>query len=231
MEADVAKQTVGKELIIWTPKASATVLGTKFRIDAFSTYSSLTVTKGLVGFERHSDRKYIKVPAEHFAVTSWDSFVAKSLKPVPKVAKVAHSKPEHVKLASPPVLDNEPKVASFSLVDAETGKVIKGYENIKDGMLINLSKVNAKTFNITANTIPEKVSFVRVSYADPNNKTYSLKEEFHPYSILGDELNRGGEYKKWNLINGSYEIKAQPFQDKKEGQGLTVKFKVINADR
>ncbi|MCM8539114.1 MAG: FecR domain-containing protein [Lentisphaeraceae bacterium] len=59
--ANVAKQKTGKNLIIYTPHAESTVLGTILKISIEENHTRLDVEEGLVSFTRKSDGKEIKI--------------------------------------------------------------------------------------------------------------------------------------------------------------------------
>lgn len=70
LSAEVVKQPAGLPMVILTPHAEATVLGTTLKIVVDGGSTRLEVTEGRVRFMRLSDRKAVDVTAGHFAVAA-----------------------------------------------------------------------------------------------------------------------------------------------------------------
>ena len=68
LSAFVAKQPAGQAMVLSTPNANATILGTQFKLTAMSDRTSLEVTEGVVRFTRSSDGRSIEVAAGRKAV-------------------------------------------------------------------------------------------------------------------------------------------------------------------
>jgi len=66
LSANVAKQTPGAAMVLTTPEASTTVLGTKFSLTARSGASLLEVDEGRVRFDHQ--RKSVEVSGGHYAL-------------------------------------------------------------------------------------------------------------------------------------------------------------------
>ena len=71
--ATVVPQPAGKPLVIQTPVAELTVVGTQFDVEAGPESTKLYVREGKVQVRRQSDGKTVGVPAEHRVVVSSDS--------------------------------------------------------------------------------------------------------------------------------------------------------------
>jgi ferric-dicitrate binding protein FerR (iron transport regulator) len=79
LNADVSKQPAGKSMILRTPQAEVSVLGTRFTLAAEKDSTRLQVEEGAVNFTRHEDRRTIQVRSGYFAVAA----PGKPLDPVP----------------------------------------------------------------------------------------------------------------------------------------------------
>ena len=71
--ATVVPQPAGKPLVIQTPVAELTVVGTQFDVEAGPESTKLYVREGKVQVRRQSDGKTVGVPADHRVVVSSDS--------------------------------------------------------------------------------------------------------------------------------------------------------------
>jgi hypothetical protein len=80
INADVSKQMTGKPLLISTPKAGLTVLGTVLRIGASKTSTMLTVDEGRVQMENTQKQKVIVNTDETSAAEDGKNLVVRSLK-------------------------------------------------------------------------------------------------------------------------------------------------------
>jgi ferric-dicitrate binding protein FerR (iron transport regulator) len=105
LEAGVAKQPAGRPMILYTPQAKATVVGTRFVLDARRTSTWLEMTEGIVDLARNTEAgaprtedSGIKVEAGQYAV------VARGLelvaRPVTREANPARPAPVKVDLFS-----------------------------------------------------------------------------------------------------------------------------------
>jgi ferric-dicitrate binding protein FerR (iron transport regulator) len=72
LSADVTPQPRGHPMLVGTPEARMTVLGTRFLLEARARSTRLEVAEGLVRMERLSDGSATEVPARHRAVASQD---------------------------------------------------------------------------------------------------------------------------------------------------------------
>ena len=67
---DVPRQPAGQPLVVATPQADVTVLGTRFTVTAAADRSRVDVEEGRVRLRRLADRATIDVPTGHFAVVA-----------------------------------------------------------------------------------------------------------------------------------------------------------------
>ncbi len=68
LSADVVPQPTGKPMLVHTPTALLSVLGTQFEVEAGLVSTSLNVSKGKVRLRRLSDGSEVDVPARHVVV-------------------------------------------------------------------------------------------------------------------------------------------------------------------
>lgn len=72
ISASVATQPVGKPMLIHTPTAMLTVVGTTFEVEVGLAATALNVSEGEVRVKRLSDGRSIDVPANHRAIAAAD---------------------------------------------------------------------------------------------------------------------------------------------------------------
>lgn len=119
----------------------------------------------------------------------------------------------------------------FSLIDASTDQIIPGFEDMKDGAIINLAEltVNRDELNIDAVTYPEKVGSVRLELTGTKN-TF-ITQNLAPYAIFSDT---NGDYLPGSLPEGTYTLTAIPYSESKrageEGKSKTIHFTVIDEE-
>ena len=70
LEASVARQRPFHPMILKSPHAEARVIGTRFALTVNTNSTRLDVTEGLVRFMRTSDKQFVRVGADHFAVAA-----------------------------------------------------------------------------------------------------------------------------------------------------------------
>ncbi len=68
LSADVVPQPTGKPMLVHTPTALLSVLGTQFEVEAGLVSTSLNVSRGKVRLRRLSDGSEVDVPARHVVV-------------------------------------------------------------------------------------------------------------------------------------------------------------------
>ena len=123
-----------------------------------------------------------------------------------------------------PVDNDQPKVVSFTLIDADKNKPIVAFDPIPEGVTINLQELPTKNLNIRANIGPDKAGSVRFAY---NGQQNFKTENLVPYALNSD---KNGNYHAWTPELGSHTVTATPFS-KSNGQGeagkpLTLNFTV-----
>ena len=97
-------------------------------------------------------------------------------------------------------------VRSFSLMNADTNKPIRGYNPIKNDTVIDLRDLPTSNLNIRANVRSRRVRSVAFIFDDGPDFTI---DEAKPFSAFGD--NRG-DYFSWNPVLGAHKISAVPLR-------------------
>jgi len=80
--ASVAKQSGGRSIVVMTPHAELTVLGTRFLLQVGAEETRLDVEEGRVRNRRLSDKKVVEVPAGHTISTGRSGPLASRLLPL-----------------------------------------------------------------------------------------------------------------------------------------------------
>jgi hypothetical protein len=116
-------------------------------------------------------------------------------------------------------------------MNADTDRRVPAFTILKDGDVIDLSKLPTQNVNIRAEVTPKRVGSVLFNL-DGN----IVVENNSPYSYAA---NRGSDYFAFNLTPGEHTLTATPYSeytpyDAKEGRGvkgkpLTIRFKVIGS--
>src|SRR5689334_15345611 len=102
-------------------------------------------------------------------------------------------------------------VRTFSLIDANTGEIIEGYEKISEGMEIDLSKLETDSLSIRANT---KGQVKSVQFEMDSSYSYLAKKR--PFYLCGRKADTVTPCQ--NLTEGSHKLSADPFSGS-NGQG------------
>ncbi len=197
--ADVARQS--DPMLLATPQAEARVLGTRFTLSADPEGTTLGVDQGRVQITRREDGASVVVGADHYAVVSRGAV-----------------------LSAKPLL----AVVSFTLVNADTGRPIAGFDPIREGATIDLGKLPTRNINIRADTAPAEVGCVQFGLdANPNYNT----ERAAPYGM------QTGDKAAWAPAPGTHVLTATPWSGppapgKRGGTGvagrpLTLRFTVV----
>ena len=115
---------------------------------------------------------------------------------------------------------------SFTLINADSDSPVRGFDPIKEGATIDLSRLPTKNLSIRANTSPAKVGSVRFGY---NGNSNFITENHVPYGIAGDYK---GDYKPWTPKVGAHTVSAVPYGRANgggtAGRAKTVRFTVVD---
>jgi uncharacterized protein (DUF1800 family) len=117
-------------------------------------------------------------------------------------------------------------VSSFTLINADTDQPIAGYDPIKAGASIDLSKLPTKNISIRANTTPAKVGSVR--FGLDSNANFRL-EKAAPYAIAGDV---NGNYAPLKISTGKHTVTAIAYSggngDGQASAPLKLEFTIVD---
>jgi ferric-dicitrate binding protein FerR (iron transport regulator) len=208
LDAQVARQPAGQPFVFTSPLTETRVLGTRLTLSAESASTRVEVKEGRVELRRHRDGASVEVGAGHFSVAqATGNLVAQAI-------------------------PSTPVVASFTLMNADTGQPVPGFDPIKDGAVINLARLPTRNLNIRANTVPVQVGCV--SFAFDGRENVNTEREA-PYALV---TSPDGAYGAWTPAVGEHAVTATPFTGppapgKRGGTGtagtaLSVRFQVVD---
>ncbi|MEM6764081.1 MAG: DUF4397 domain-containing protein, partial [Bacteroidota bacterium] len=125
--------------------------------------------------------------------------------------------PDGTAILLPQVIEEEPKIISFTLIDAETDEPIPGFDPIENGAVIAADELPSGSFNVRANIAEgESVGSVTFIVTDQDGKVRTRTESAAPYAAFGDIK---GDYREIGVHPGDeWTIEAIPFSEKK-GKG------------
>ncbi|MDQ3459175.1 MAG: GDSL-type esterase/lipase family protein [Deinococcota bacterium] len=138
---------------------------------------------------------------------------------------------------APPVDEDElaglaSRVVSFSLIDAETGQPLAGYDPLKDAAVLDLAALPTRKLTIRANTDPQTVGSVRFGL----NGAYKTAN-VAPYLLAGERVagERVGDRQPWTPAVGDYRLTATPYTRPDTvgtlGTALSIAFRVSDPAR
>lgn len=192
-------------LVFETPNAEATVLGTKLFLSAEAADTRLEVAEGKVRIERRDDRASVDVGADQVAV------VAKGV-----------------------TLEARPRAAvvSFTLINADTNLPVPGFDPMKEGAVITLSRLPTRRLNLRANANGPTGC---VQFGFDGNDAFNTEREA-PYG-LATSGDKGDPFSAWTPAAGAHVLTATPWSgppapQKRGGTGLpgrplTTRFTVV----
>lgn len=116
-----------------------------------------------------------------------------------------------------------PTVTSLTLINANTDQPIPGFENLTNGMHIDLSSLPTSNLNIRANT---SGSIGSIKFGFDGNANFR-NEGSAPYALFGDS---NGNYHGVQIPAGTHTVSATPYSNSNGtgtvGQGMTITFTV-----
>lgn len=200
LRAEVVRSPGASFFEVETPHATARVIGTELRLRVDSTSTRLEVTRGRVRFTRSSDGRSLEVSA---------GFSATAAPGMDLLARPIHD----------PAL---PAVLGLTLIDADTGLPVPGYDPIPQGATLTLSKL-PRRLNMRADTRPERVG--SVLFALDDNPRFQVQNGL-PYSAFGGAAGRWWAWE--NPKPGPHVLTATPFTGAKAsglaGRPFTLRF-------
>jgi hypothetical protein len=113
-------------------------------------------------------------------------------------------------------------IESLTLIDAGKGEAVA---DLQDGLIINQTAWEGKTFSIRANISPGSPGIIdRVEFQLNGPIVHEQIDMDLPYALFGN--GPSGDYIGRALLQGDYTITATPFSGSEKGIPLTVSFKV-----
>lgn len=235
MYCDVAPQKDGAQWRILTADGEAAVLGTQLTVRTDIEGTRVAVTAGRVRVTARDSRQTVETRAGY-------------------AAELTPTKATLVRL--PPT---EPtRVASFTVVDADTNATLPGFEQLADGAVLDLALLPTRRINIRANCEPQLVGAVRFSLEGANTHGDAVEpfgpvarppgwnirfpnqvELYFPYMLAGDpsivDQPLPGHSFAWTPPVGRFTLTAVPHAEISRsgvrGTPLTVRFEVIDSSR
>jgi hypothetical protein len=156
LAADVSKQPAGKPMVIRTPHAMATIVGTRFTLAVKTDMTRLDVTEGIVRLSRHDGSGSLDVAAVGAAMAYADGKLAMADRQPKTFTPVVR----YFDKASP---WNTPVPANAAIDLNSTAMVAKLSENI----ICNLYDYAVPIYEADANTPVRKVACTRHGNASP----------------------------------------------------------------
>jgi len=207
IQCDVAPQPDGRPMTVRTQAAEATVLGTRFSVDAMPRRTRLDVTEGRVRFRSLQRPDGRIVSAGGFAEAGSDGW--------------HHG-------------DSQPAVLGFALIDASTGRTVGGHGDLGDGDTSRLSALPVRDLNIVALVAGSVGSvYFELNGRKPDARGGPY-EDNPPYTMAGNEPVEPGaavDYHAWRPAPGSYTLAAQVYEGDRghgtPGIGKTVRFEIV----
>ena len=192
---DVAHQQDGFHFSIKSSKANSRIIGTRLEVNTLSDSTTVKVFEGLVRVKSKLSGDIIDVPGNHYVNIMDDTF--------PNLRSIS---------------GKAPKVTSFSLVNAETDKLVEGFEILKDGIILDQTQIPQKlSIRINASN-NERIHGVRTQLKDSNGKIIDFNmtnfEKILPYTMTGDKI--AGDYQAWEPKPGEYILQVDVIDIKKK---------------
>jgi len=180
-------------MIIATPRAQTTVVGTRFRLHHLDDQTALTVAEGSVRFATDGAVRLVHAGDQ---ATS------------PSSARQA---------LRDPVTDRDdlPRVVGFRFVDADSGASLPGLELVTTDVIIDTTTMPAHGWTVIAITKPERIPAILFSIDDVAVRTLQL---LSPYALTNTQDRKNGDryFEPWNPKPGTYHLKAVISRSTKE---------------
>ena len=196
-----------------TFRTEPTGLELKVNGETFKAPQTLTSWKG---YELHVSAPDQRVAGKRATFRAWSDGGAASHTILTPAAAKSYTASFRVEAAQ--------AVTGLTLINAETGRPIAGFDPIPDGATFNLSALPTRRLSIRADTNPGRVGSVRFTL---DGEIYQL-ENNAPYALAG---NRGSTYYPWTPSLGSHTLSVTPYSASggrgSAGTAKTVGFKVV----
>lgn len=110
------------------------------------------------------------------------------------------------------------KLFNFALINSETDEIVEGYENLSDGVEIDLNGLNLEKFSIVAQVNPDHFYAGEVESVRFDSNRGNQTENVVPYALFGD---REGDYRGQAIEPGEVSLKATAYS-KNGGKGQAI---------
>ena len=158
-------------------------------------------------------------------------------KPVPKSAPAPVLTPKPKPAPAPARPAPADPLLTLALVNAETDKIVRGFEDLATNSEIDLADLDTSQYNLVAlvNSDHSKANSVKSVKFEANfgngSKSSQRTENVEPYALFGD---KGGDFFEKTLTPGDVTIKAKAYS-KDGGKGavvdiLSLDYSVIDTD-
>lgn len=213
VEAEVARQKLGREMLFISKDARARVLGTSLSFECLAGRARLEVTEGVVNFEPQQSISTVRVEAGYFAETGAAGLCSGALLTPPREG-----------------------IVSFTLMNAKTNQPLRE-EPLAAGEVIALSALPTREINLRANYEGEPPTVVRLAVTREDGQATGLAAHLSsehrqpPFFVAGDHWGKGrpDDCRAWTPRPGVHLISASVVEaaDGKLGEplNLTVTFK------
>ncbi len=211
-----------------TPHGRAVDLGTRFGVGADRDRTVIFVTEGLVTASTDAGSADIGA-GEEVALTGLGALPG-TVRPARDLgSRLAWTKafsPARPEPPAPPGPDG-PAVVSFTLMNTDTDRPIRGFAPLVDGAVVDLARVGARYISVRADTVPARLGSVRFELdGDPEFNVESII----PYTLSTDT---DGDCEPWKTPLGSHVLTAVPYLLSRgrgeAGTPLTIRFRVIDS--
>ncbi len=209
LEADVRPQAPGRPLVISAPDARAVVLGTRLKLSAAADGTRLEVRTGSVRLVRETDGAELVVGECEYSVAA-----AEAAFEISRVEADAAAPPE---------------VTRFSLITHDSPREpIPGFEDLKDGAVIDLARLPTRRINLRVDTRPAKVGSVRFS---AEGRAKFNTEMVRPYTLVPHNGRKGTV---WTPRPGTQTVSVTPFSGSYgngvRGRTVSLTFTVVDSE-
>ena len=141
-----------------------------------------------------------------------------------QVSDGALSASDEVSITVNPAPPSGPRVASLTLINADTDQPLAGFDPLLDGATVNFATLPTQNLSIRANATD--VGSVRF---DLDGVVNYQTENGAPYALAGDN---SGDYNAWTPSLGSHTVTVVPYPEANlggtAGTPLTITFTVVN---
>jgi len=215
LSASISRQPARCPLVVLTPHARLTVMGTRFVVTVTREVTRLEVEAGTVRYLDLSSNRFIDAEAGTYTQSG-----------------------REVELVNGTIPDDRPSalpvVTGFTLMNSDSDRPIKAFDPIPPDAVLRLSRLPTRSLNIRVNTSPEIVGSVSFSLQGPKSSPGATNtvDDVAPYFLAGDHVRFGSpeNAKAWTPAQGRYELTATPFAlaggEGNEGTPVTICFTV-----